>query len=154
VELENFTAELLFTSETLDACEKAIDNVVGYKVVTGFDNSMESGKGGEGGMPSTNEQQKLDVLKTIKWKKEKRRKKKHTKAEERWITHGHLPRRAVIQKYVGKSQRLKTTCVLEHLNAKNGGYCAMSSDFKGKKDITSLQEAIDRGFTVIEYNDL
>jgi hypothetical protein len=143
VELQNFSAESLFSSKLLDEKEMTI---------VGIERRLDFDEDGEGSISLVNKRQKAMKPLRIRDKKERRKNIKDKKANERWDTHGHLPRQSVIQKYVGNSQAWKTTRKPEDLRAKAGGYCAMPCDLKDMKEIYSVQEAVDFGFTVIKCN--
>lgn len=154
MELENFSAKLLFTPEKLRDCEEAPEDIEGDGVQSDIGNSMYLEEKKKNNIPPENERKKTAFLKKMEGKKEKRRRKKDKKADERWLAHGHLPQRSAIKKYIGNSQGWKTMCKIERLGAKAGGYCAKPSDLKKMKEIDSIEEAMDRGFTIIECNGL
>ena len=103
---------------------------------------------------STHGRLKLAMLQKNIGKRQKRKRRKTSKADERWKTHGHLPRSSVIQKYIANSKKCKTTWKPEDLQAKAGGYCALPCDLKKINEIHSVQGAIELGFMVIECNDV
>ena len=103
---------------------------------------------------STSGRLKLATLQKSRGKRQKRKRQKISKADERWKTHGHLPRSSIIKKYISDSKKCETTCKPEDLRAKAGGYCALPCDLKKRSEVHSMQKAIELGLTVVKCNDV
>ena len=154
IDLENFTADMLFSPETLDRCESTIDEVMGGGIELGFKERLELDGNRVFDTSIGDKRKKAAKLQQFMDKKNKRKRKKDQKMDERWKTYGHLPSRSTVHKYIGNSREWKTTCNPEDLRGQNGGYRAMPCNLKTMQNIYSLQEAIDLDFTVIKCNNL
>jgi hypothetical protein len=156
VELSNFSAEILFSPEVFDACEAAADVVTGYRDEAGLKRLLDREGGSEIDEPFAKKRRQIVTAPKFEDRREKDRTKKNRKVEERWKTHGHLPRQSVIENYIGNCNGWKSSYKIDKMPSKAGGYAAKSIkfEFENVKDILTVEEGKMLGFKVVGCSGL
>jgi len=85
----------------------------------------------------------------------KQHRRRDIKAEERWKTHGHLPRLATKQRYVaGAKPTISRPLDIRTLPIKAGAYCAISRKLPDAEQPISLQAALNLGLVLVPWDGM